>query len=400
MEIGPILQVLWRSRVGPMLLVMQIAVTAAVLINAFAIVQDRLERLSRPTGIDEANQFVVGLATFRRDDDIRRHIPLDLAAIRAMPGVVAATSINAMPAGDGGWSATLGLTPDIESAQHPSAIYAVDEHGLRALGVTLVEGRDFVAEEMSDYDFLEPFGPHVGIVTRALAERLFPGGNALAETVYYVESPVTIVGIVDRLVAPHVDHEMWERSIVFPAIPRGRTVQYLVRAEPGARDALMPRVEELLIERDEQRVITSLRTQESIMARAYEGHRGTSIVLISISGLLLAINALGVVGLASFLVTRRRRQIGTRRALGATRADICRYFMTEAGLIALGGVAAGLALTVAGNRLLAEMFELPGIDPTAMGVAAGVIMLLTQLAVLGPALRAASVPPALATRTV
>jgi putative ABC transport system permease protein len=118
MELKPILQVLWRSRTGPLLLMLQIAITVAVLINAFAIVQDRLERLARPTGIDHANQFVVRVTVFRRNDDVNRHTPLDLAAIRALPGVIAATPINAMPASNSGWTSNLRLDLYSEQGQN------------------------------------------------------------------------------------------------------------------------------------------------------------------------------------------------------------------------------------------------------------------------------------------
>ncbi len=116
--------------------------------------------------------------------------------------------------------------------------------------------------------------------------------------------------------------------------------------------------------------------------------------------LLTAVTALGVVGLASFSVNRRTRQIGTRRALGATRMAIMRYFMTENFLISLAGVSLGAALTVALNMAMIEAFSLTRIAWYLLPVAMLVLLGVGQVAVLGPARKASRVPPAVATRTV
>jgi putative ABC transport system permease protein len=123
-------------------------------------------------------------------------------------------------------------------------------------------------------------------------------------------------------------------------------------------------------------------------------------ILIGVIAALLLVTALGIVGLASFWVAQRRRQIGIRRAVGATRADILLYFQTENFLIVTGGIALGIALAFALNLLLMTHYELPRLPLYYLPIGALVLWGLGQLAVLGPALRAAAVPPVVATRSV
>jgi putative ABC transport system permease protein len=116
--------------------------------------------------------------------------------------------------------------------------------------------------------------------------------------------------------------------------------------------------------------------------------------------LLIAVTSLGIVGLASFSVNRRTKQIGTRRALGASKVAVLRYFMTENFIISLVGVVIGAALTVGLNIMMIEAFSLTRITWYLVPAAMLMLLVVGQLAVFGPAKRAASVPPAVATRTV
>jgi putative ABC transport system permease protein len=122
-------------------------------------------------------------------------------------------------------------------------------------------------------------------------------------------------------------------------------------------------------------------------------------MLVAIMGVLLVVTALGVGGLASFWVQQRTKQIGVRRALGATRRDILRYFQVENFLLASGGIVLGMLLAYAGNLLLMNAFELARLPWIYLPAGAALLWLLGQLAVLGPALRAASIPPVVATRS-
>jgi putative ABC transport system permease protein len=99
-------------------------------------------------------------------------------------------------------------------------------------------------------------------------------------------------------------------------------------------------------------------------------------------------------------VTQRTRQIGTRRALGATKVDIVRYFLVENWLITGFGLAFGVAATYGLNYLLVHVAEIPKMDPWLLVGGVLALWLTGVLAALVPALRATSVAPEVATRTV
>jgi putative ABC transport system permease protein len=125
-----------------------------------------------------------------------------------------------------------------------------------------------------------------------------------------------------------------------------------------------------------------------------------AILMGVVCAVLLAITAAGIVGLTSFWVGQRRKQIGVRRALGATRHDILSYFLTENLLIGAGGVVLGAGLAIGMNLWLVSHFEMERLS--LLYVAVGVIALLAlgQGAVLAPAMKASRVPPVEATRSV
>ena len=115
---------------------------------------------------------------------------------------------------------------------------------------------------------------------------------------------------------------------------------------------------------------------------------------------LMVVTALGIVGLASFWVQQRTKQIGVRRALGATRSQILRYFQTENFLLATIGIVLGMLGAFGLNQLLMTYYELPRLPAMYLPIGAVALWLLGQIAVYGPAKRAAAVPPAVATRSV
>ncbi len=133
---------------------------------------------------------------------------------------------------------------------------------------------------------------------------------------------------------------------------------------------------------------------------AYRNDRGLAVILGVVCAALLLVTAFGIVGLTSYWVAQRRRQIGIRRALGATRNAIIRYFQTENLLIATSGAALGVAMAIALNLWMVSSFEMERLHSIYAFAGAVVVLLLGQAAVLWPAMRAASIPPALATRGV
>jgi putative ABC transport system permease protein len=176
-------------------------------------------------------------------------------------------------------------------------------------------------------------------------------------------------------------------------------MRYAVRLEPGAVASAYTEIEELMLAINPGR-IASVRTLAEIKEETFASQGAMTKMLTGVIFFLLLVTSLGIVGLTASAVTQRTRQIGTRRALGATKVDIVRYFLVENWLITGFGLLFGVGMTYGLNYLLVQFSEMPKMDPLLL--AGGVLMLwLTGvLAALAPALRATAVAPEVATRTI
>ena len=403
MEIGPIWRAMLRNKTGAILIALQIAVTMAIMVNAISIMQERGRMMARPSGVDEHNIFSISSIGFAENFNERAAIEEDLAALRAMPGVVNAIQSNSVPLSGGGWSMGLQTEPGEEIEGTGVAIYFVDEHALDTFGLNLLAGENFSVTEIEWRESGDTDWPGRAMITRAMAESLFPDDpdGALGKTVYINDiQPVTISGIIEQMQAPWNGWDGVERVMLTPQHTLFGSTRYIIRTEPGRRDELMPQVEKLLAESNKDRIVRSMRTMDETRERSYRGDASMIKILTFTIVLLIAITSLGIVGLASFSVNRRTKQIGTRRALGASKLVILRYFMTENFLISLVGVLLGAALTIGLNIIMIEAFSLTRIAWYLVPVAMLMLLVVGQAAVFGPARRASSVPPAVATRTV
>ena len=409
MQIKPILSALRRHKAGTFLIAMQIALTLAIVCNALFIIQQRLAHLSEPSGLDEPNIFVVqnewvGASTPEQLDAKMRE---DLSVLRALPGVRDVTLSNSYPLRGGGWDDGVKLTADQVQDTTGATIYFADERFIDTLGLKLIAGRNFRAEEITSMNVRDRLGPPVVMVTKALADKLFPAGDAVGKTIYLVGGPTTIVGVVDLLQAQSVDR--WAQSFAYRSVivPKRLAISlgvfYIVRTQPGQLDAVMHAAPKALFAHNPRRVINDedgVLSFKEVRAKAYERDRGMAILMGLICVTLLAITAAGIVGLTSFWVGQRRKQIGVRRALGATRQDILEYFLTENLLISCGGALLGVLLAVAINLWLVTRFELHRLSLVYLLMGVVILLLLGQGAVLAPAMRASRVSPVEATRSV
>jgi putative ABC transport system permease protein len=403
MEIGPIWRALLRNKTAYILIALQIAVTMAIMVNAVAIIQERARLMDRPSGIDEDNIFYISSIGFTPQFDFRDSVTADLEMIRNLPGVVDAIATNTVPLQGGGWSSGLQTEPGDDIDGTGVAIYFTDEHGLDTFGVNLVAGRNFLATEIEWAESTSNRWPPAGIITQETASTLFPDtpDDVLGKTVYVSnDQPVRIVGVIERMQAAWKSWEGVERAMLVPMYRDIGGSRYVIRTEAGYRDRLMPQVEELLAASNNDRIIRGLTSMTETRERSYLTDSAMIKLLVFIVSLLTAITGLGIVGLASFSVARRTRQIGTRRALGASRPAILRYFMVENFMISSVGIFTGALLAVGMNIWMVQTFDLTPIAWYIIPIAMAVLWMVGQAAVYGPARRASRVPPAVATRAV
>ena len=310
---------------------------------------------------------------------------------------------NSFPLEGGGWSTSADLQPEQKSPSAHVSLYFGDQQALNTLGVKLIAGRNFTASEVLDRDGNTTPSATDIIITRALAQRLFPKQDALGKSIYIeTKSPSPIIGIIDRLQGPFVAatgfmSTFTENSVIAPFRLLSDSPTYVVRAKPGTLSEAMKAAQSKLEGINGTRMISS-KSMAQVRARAYRSNRGLTLILGAVAFILVAVTAFGMAGLSSYWVTERRRQIGIRRALGASRRSILRLFQKENFLIALTGVVAGTVSALALNLWLIGRFEMVRLNPTYLIGSAIFLLLLGQMAVLWPAMRAAQVPPALAIR--
>jgi putative ABC transport system permease protein len=401
MDIKPILSSLRRSPTGAILVALQIALALAIVVNSLYIIVQRFEKVNRDPGIDMQNIFYVGWTPsgdrFQGEATIRE----DLAILRSLPGVHAATVVNAIPLSGGGSSTSLFTEPDEKGQRGDVNNFQVDEQGVATFGVEIVEGRDLDASVVTKPARNSSTSPPEILLTRDAARELFPKGSALGKTVYTgTNDPIRIVGIIDHM---HGSWPTWDKVgnvALFPVISDESFARYMVRAKPGQRDAMMKLAEETLSKVDNGRVILRTRTQEYVAASSYAEDRAMAVYLGVVIALLLGIAALGIFGLAAFNVSSRTKQIGTRRAVGARRSDILRYFLAENWLITSVGVVVGCVLALLLGYWLSTTFELPRLKLYYLLLGVVVLWSVSLTAALRPARRASLVSPAIATRTV
>jgi putative ABC transport system permease protein len=405
MHIGPIWRALMRNKASYLLIAVQIAVTMAILVNAIAIIQERSQLMGRSSGVDEDNIFYTNSTGFDPETDYQVLVDQDLDALRQFPGVENAIMTNTVPLQGGGWGQQFQVEQGDDKDAIGTAIYFVDEHGLDTFGVELVAGRNFSPTEVSWFDpDSGHMWPPIAIITAAFAKQLFPEfevADVVGKTVYIDSSiPVRIIGIVDRMQAAWKSFNYIENSALVPQKRGAEAARYVIRTEAGQRDRLIADIENLLAGRSQSRIIRGTKTMTEVRHDAYLEDRAMIRLLVFIASILTAVTALGIVGLASFSVARRTRQIGTRRALGASRPAILRYFMLENFLISSLGVFAGAVLAVGLNMWMVQTFNLAPLAWYMVPLAMLVLWLVGQVAVFGPARRASRVSPAIATRTV
>ncbi len=404
MEIGPIFRAMTRNKLGVVLIALQIAFTMTVMINAIFIINERNRLMARPSGMEEANLFHVSSIGF--GDDFNEQIVTadDMAMIRQLPGVVDASETNAIPVSSSGSSTGVRLVNDESEPSVGTAIYRTDEHILNTMNLELIAGENFTATDMRYRTESGATLAEKTIITRALAENLFPDtaiNDVVGETLFMPGgTSIQIIGIVERLQAPWPTSSLIERSMIVPEQFIDGNSLYLIRTEPGERDRLMSEIEELLIARNDSRVLRGLSSLTDTRADTYRLDSAMSSVLWVIIVTLVFITCMGIVGLAVFGINRRRKQIGTRRALGATRFEILRHFMLENFLITGVGVIVGAILTIGFSIVLTTNFDMPAMAwyYTPLGMLC--LLLIGQLAVFGPSRGAARIEPALATRSV
>ncbi|KAF1690750.1 ABC transporter permease [Pseudoxanthomonas koreensis] len=410
MDIRPILSTLMRHKTAAALIVLEIALTCAIICNALYMISGRIEQVRETSGIVEDELVRVQITSIGNDTGQTARTRADLAALRALPGVKEATLTNQVPFVNSSWNSGVRLTQEQQQSSLVATSYMAEDRFVDTFGLKLVAGRGFTPDEYVEYEDFDNPDANLSIpstiITRKMADKLFPGEDPVGKAFYsWGDQPIRIVGVVEHLVRPSImgGPEAREYSMIFPVRPHYNLGgNYVIRTDPARRAEVLAAAKKVLQGNGADRIILedNSKTFEELRSEFYQAPRAMAWLLGIVCVFLLLVTALGIIGLASFWVQQRTKQIGVRRALGATRGQILRYFQTENFLLATIGIALGMLLAFAINQLLMGKYEMPRLPLLYLPAGAVLLWLMGQVAVYAPARRAASIPPAVATRSV
>jgi putative ABC transport system permease protein len=421
MEFGPILRTMRLNKVRYGLIAAEIALTLAIVVNCVNLIRDARREMAIDSGFDDENLVSVRSTPFEKafeedgyyDNSVRQ----DLDVIRSVPGVVAASNTRFLP-WQGGGSSMETRVAGSSGEMLRNQVYSADESTLAALGAKLIEGRNFTRDEVdaevlrlrklfnterprdSRGQPLEKFSQDI-IISKAFAKLLFADGRALGRRLEDTDGDqYQIVGVIDRFYNPY-GWPIHEFVMFFPNtsrnVPGG--APYLVRTKPGQKEAVAAAIEKKLLASNNGRNVRT-RTITDIK-RQFQGQSTLLVTVLTVLIVLLVfVTSLGIVGLTVFSVTERTRQIGTRRALGAQRIDILRYFLLENWIVTTIGLAVGALLAYGLNVFLVSKVNGAKMDSALVLGGVALLWLAGLAATFVPARRGAAVAPAVATRNV
>jgi putative ABC transport system permease protein len=418
MSIGPIVRAMLRNKIRFGLIALEMALTLAIAVNCVTMIRRARADATQTSGMADDDLLFTPMLPFdpsfkeeaRLDDVIDR----DLEAMRKMPGVRAATETLILP-WQGGGSSTEVRLPGGRGGYLRVQSYEADEATLDTLGLELVTGKGFSAADVQrgsaglrrlraeirarnpDGTAKTPFLQEV-VISEAFARLAFGAEPAIGKMLEDRDGDqFRVIGVVGRYYTPYA----WNIGsyVMFnPSRFLGR-VRYLVRAEPGRRDEVARALSSRLLSVAEGRNFHVQSIAE--LSSRYNANNNLVVRVLSlVLFLVVFVTFLGVVGVTSFSVTERTRQIGIRRAVGAQRLDVVLHFLLENAVVSGLGIGLGVAFAYGLNVVLVSRLGASRIEPTSIAVTLLLLAVGGQLAALAPALRGARVAPTIATRNV
>jgi putative ABC transport system permease protein len=404
MEIKPILLSLKHNKMLAALIILQVAFTLAVVSNSLFVTTATLKEWNLPSGLADENIISVQSQFYDLSVDNRQAVIDDLEKFKQLPGVINATTTNQVPFGAEAVSNVFLETGD-EPQPYQTNIFDFDYSGFEVLGLQLVDGRHFTQSEVIRHDPSQSDAKAaVVMISEDQAEALFPGESALGKTIWLAANsqPVEVIGIYSNFMnGESLNNDgMSFHTMIRPVVSwqRGLDPNYLIRVEPGMAEGMFEEITDVIYE-TQGRYLYAIERLTRTQKRMYDGRGSNAVLFMAVSLILVIITGLGTAGLASFLVNQRQKQIGIRRAMGATRFDITRYFLLENSILTWTGLIIGGVLTLVITYVLTEAAGENVLQIKFMFMIAVGLWAVNLASVYLPARRAANIDPAIVTRS-
>lgn len=396
MSLRLIIKTLLRRKMVTGLLLLQLALTLALLLNSLLLASQTRAQLSAPTGLDLANTLVVHLRPTTKE--LRQYPALgdllerQLQALRQVPGVTAAAYANQPPLRQGGNQGNIykeGTEALTNIANVPQ--YFVSADFMKVLGLTLKAG------QWPEYRSSGTEGGYPLVITESLALKLHGDVNAVGQQLNH--------GNVQAVVSDFFGHrmgtgEMYNYLAVGDLYGVDWGYALLLRVEPGQTEPVRSQLEQALRNIDSNIELYYTRTLAEQHQQLYNTEFGLAVLLTLLSALMLLVSMVSSYSNAHFHVLKSQQEIGIKRALGASRQSILLELLSESWFCTTVGAALGLLAAFGLNQLLAQVISIPVLDLWYPLVATLVLLLCVTLATWYPARIATQVSPATATKTL
>jgi putative ABC transport system permease protein len=406
MQLPVILKALQRHKITVAILLLEFAVTFALLSNAGILVWQRFSALRTISGVQEQGLLVAHAtaatpgAALPTADKLSRVT----GAIERIKGVRAVSIMSQTPfSGIDSLQGRVARTPGSGSPAHELSAYFGDREMLAVLESHLVAGRWFSAEEYSHPAGMPSAAElHLIILTRHLANTLFPQEDPLGKTIFSRERPMVIIGVLDHLARPaYQGAALTDDAAIYPVVPppiMSATIAIRLDAAMSDEVPVAKSIEALLNEAFKGGQTWKVLTFKQQRDAHFASDRGAFRIMLFLLAALLVVAVNAVAGLSFYWVNQRTTHVATRRALGALRREVIEYFLLENLAICIAGVVLGVALTISINTWTVIHFNAPRMPLIPLLVGFVLATLAGQCAVAYPAWRIGRVSPAMAAR--
>jgi putative ABC transport system permease protein len=387
-----------RQRFRNLLVVGETALALVLLVSAGLVMRAFLKLQNTDTGMVTHNVLTMHLSVPQTyDSTVSTHFYQPaLQRIEAIPGVRAVGLISLLPLQESYSNGTVGIVgrkPDKPGNEPFAESRRVSAGLFPALGIRIIRGRNFTQQ---DRDGTEP----VVIVNHAFASKYFPNSDAIGQRIMVSDSAsAPIVGVVADVRESRID---WPSAptLYYSFLQAPRNDMTLVISTTVDPTSITNAVRAAIHSVDRNQPVYNVKTMNDVVAASVSNTRFSFWLLGTFAAIALALAAVGIYGVMSYVVTQRTREIGIRMALGARHSAVTQLIVRHGMSLAIGGLAIGTIIALALTRVLASM--LYGASATDPATFAGVALLLGVVALVAsyvPARRAAAVDPVIALRS-
>jgi len=386
------------------LLILQLAITLGLLVNSAILAFDAKEKVLQSTGLDIENILVVSThptsGNYRDLDYFRSISSEDMVKLRQLPGVNSVSVINQLPiSARGNHSNVYDLdNPEQENIDRylkNVKDFHIEEHLIDTLGLTLLEGRFLNSGDQLDFGSKEK---HNIVITESLKRALYGDQSALGQET----NNGFIVGVInDIMLNPTIPSDK-QYGIFSNTVMEYIFVAryYVINVEPGQMVNVRNKVSDTILAVQAERDIFEVFTMAERLKRFYRDDQGLADLFMLLCGLMLFVTAISSYAYSQFHISRQKKFIGIRRALGARKKDILLYVLTENWLVYGIGCILGILVSFGFNILLSQHIVLSKPDTLLFLLAIGIIFISGTLATWLPANSTSNIAPVVATKTV